>query len=399
VRQSVDVIQVDKKQQQPILGEPTVVSDVAARSRPGVLVKAKPKIVTVHRWLALIAGIFLILQGLTGTLVVFRQELNRVIHPAAMKAAPASIQPLLSNVIRAAKAAVPGEIVSRVDYPRAQDDVYIVRLDGNGEAIATVDQRGIVMRAGSIWFWPVEAAYLIHQSLMSGASGQVAIGFVGMALAFLALSGLLYWWPVRGSLGKALEKTIRVKLTKGRAARELHRSLAIFCSLYFLLQAFTGLSMAWSAWSVPAVGAVFPVMRKEPKFVGTSCARPNSVDAGIASARVAMPGAIIKSVRFKPDGQVLTVYFQSPITYPSRIVDRVWVDTCNSHVIAAETRSGFGDLLLDWLQPIHSGEWLGSSGRLLSFGLAIALIFVGISGYILWLGRIVNRRRTRYGAH
>jgi uncharacterized iron-regulated membrane protein len=357
------------------------------------LAKAKPKLFAAHRWLALFAGMFLILQGTTGTIIAFRQELDRTVHHAAMKVLPAVAQPPLSEVIRAAQAALVGERVSRVDYPDAKDDAYIARLSGKFDAIATVDQRGVVTRAANVWFWPVEAAYLIHQSLMGGLLGQTAVGLVGIALIILALSGFLYWWPTHGRIGQAFERTIHVKLARGRAARELHRALAITYSFYLLLSAITGLMMAWSIWTLPAVGAVFPVMRQEPKFVRKLCAAPRPIDASIAAARAIMPGATIKSVRFTTD-QVVAIYFRSRVTYPARIVDRVWVDMCNADVIAAETKSGSGDAIFNWLQPIHSGEWLGLLGRVLTLSAAIALMTTGVSGYVLWLGRALKQRRV-----
>jgi uncharacterized iron-regulated membrane protein len=106
-----------------------------------------------------------------------------------------------------------------------------------------------------------------------------------------------------------------------------------------------------------------------------------------------MPGATIKSVRFTTD-QVVAIYFRSRVTYPARIVDRVWVDMCNADVIAAETKSGSGDAIFNWLQPIHSGEWLGLLGRVLTLSAAIALMTTGVSGYVLWLGRALKQRRV-----
>jgi uncharacterized iron-regulated membrane protein len=57
-----------------------------------------------------------------------------------------------------------------------------------------------------------------------------------------------------------------------------------------------------------------------------------------------------------------------------------------------KTRNGPGDTFFDWLLPIHSGEWLGLPGRLLSWSAALALVVMGISGYGLWVIRRMRRR-------
>ena len=51
---------------------------------PTALTRAKPKILAVHRWLALVAGLFLMCQGLTGSLIAYRYELNRALHPGIL---------------------------------------------------------------------------------------------------------------------------------------------------------------------------------------------------------------------------------------------------------------------------------------------------------------------------
>src|ERR1700748_1540101 len=95
---------------------------------PMSFARAKPKFLAVHLWLALVAGLFVLSQGLSGTVVAFRYELNRALHPGAMTVAPQPTQPKLAAIIKAAQAAMPGAKAARVDYPRVPDDAYIVRM-------------------------------------------------------------------------------------------------------------------------------------------------------------------------------------------------------------------------------------------------------------------------------
>jgi uncharacterized iron-regulated membrane protein len=108
---------------------------------PTVLTRAKSKILTVHRWLALIAGLFLMSQGLTGSLIAFRYELNRALHAGVLTVAPRAGPPPLGDVIKAAESALPGTRVSRVHYPRAVDDATIARLVHSGEWLGLPGRR------------------------------------------------------------------------------------------------------------------------------------------------------------------------------------------------------------------------------------------------------------------
>jgi uncharacterized iron-regulated membrane protein len=369
---------------------------------PTALTRAKPKILAVHRWLALFAGLFLLSQGLTGSVIAFRYELNRAFYPGVLTVAPRAVQPPLRTIIKAAETAVPGARVARVDYPHAADDAYILRLNDvktDALSIAAVDQAGRVTRAKGIWSWPVEAAYQIHERMMAGEIGQRAVGFIGLSLVLLALSGLTHWWPTRGRFAKTLGQSVRPQLTRGRVTRELHRAVGVVFVLYLVMMATIGLTMAWEPWTKPLVGLVLPVSREEVKVPKKSCAEPKGLDDKIAVAQSQRPNQAIKSVRFQSKGRIVAVYFQSRTTYPPRATDHVWINACSAKVLAIsdQTRNGAGDNVFDWALPVHSGEWLGLPGRLLSWSAALALIIMAVSGYTLWILRILRRNGRPVG--
>jgi uncharacterized iron-regulated membrane protein len=364
---------------------------------PTILLRVKPKILAVHRWLALLAGLFVILQGLTGTLIAFRYELNRVVYPGIMTVAADGASAPVGAIIRAAERALPGAHVTRLDYPRAADDAYIARLVypyTDNAAIATLDHQGHVMRARGIWAWPVEAAFQLHANLLSGDAGLRAVGFVGLAVVLLALSGLLYWWPNRGRFAVTLGQTLRPKPVN----RDLHRFIGVVYALYLLMMATLGLTLAWEPWVQPVIGQFLSFAPDaKPKVPKKRCAAPAPIEASIAAAQGLRPGQAIKSVRFPNKGRIVAVYFQSNITTPTRVTDHVWLDACSADVLAADdpAQNRSGDTFFNWLLPIHSGDWLGLPGRLLSWSAAVALVLMGVTGYVLWLLRVLKRRRGR----
>jgi uncharacterized iron-regulated membrane protein len=79
-----------------------------------------------------------------------------------------------------------------------------------------------------------------------------------------------------------------------------------------------------------------------------------------------------------------------------RATDHVWVDRCTAQVLAkkeADTALA-GNLIFDWLLPIHAGEWLGLPGRILAVIGALALAGFGITGYVLWIARKTKTRKV-----
>lgn len=356
--------------------------------------RLKPEFLKYHRWIGLVAGLFLLIQGLTGTLIAFRPELNRALHPA-MIVAPSGHPVPLAKMIKAAQAAMPGYKVTRTDYPRRPDDAYLLRLAGKGGALAivTMDGLGHVTRAAPLSGWPVEWAYQVHIGTLYG--GEPMIGYVGLALIAMALTGLYVWWPLRNRFRGAFRVATD---TPARATRDLHRFLGTALSAVLLVIALTGLTMAWTEWMRPAAALVLPFSTDTaPKPPKAPCAKKAPLDDAIAAAVARRPGQAIKSVRLQAKGRIVAVYFQSPIAYPARITDHVWVDACTAEVMVVNDQAGAraGNWLFNWLLPIHSGEWLGLPGRLLSWIAALSLVFTSVTGYALWVIRTAQRRRAK----
>src|SRR6185437_3163356 len=163
------------------------------RRLPMATARSRPVLLKLHRWIGLFAGIFVLLQGLTGSLIAFRYELDRAIHPTAMVVLAHQIPAPLAALIGAAQKALPGYKVTRVDYPRQPDDAFIARLTGKAGdfAIATLDAAGHVTRAAPLAAWPVEFAYQWHIGTFYG--GEPMMGFVALAVLAMALSGLYVW--------------------------------------------------------------------------------------------------------------------------------------------------------------------------------------------------------------
>jgi uncharacterized iron-regulated membrane protein len=254
-----------------------------------------------------------------------------------------------------------------------------------------------VLRTGPLAAWPVEFAYQIHTELLSGDTGERVVGFTGLMILFLALTGPFVWWPGLGRMKPALQ----VKLSAGlyRGARDLHRTAGAVAAPVLLMSAATGVLMAWQPWLAPVVATVAPVRGSAaPKAPPGECAAPRTLDDVIAAGVAARPGQVIKGVRFPgKEGKVAAIYLRSTELADPRATDHVWVDACSAKVLRQKTAAGeptgsrfFGGLL--W---IHTGEALGLVGRfLVLFGAATA-VGLGFTGYIQWFSRTAKMRRNR----
>ena len=361
---------------------------------------AKLLLIKLHRWVGLVVGLLVILQGVTGAAVAFRHELNRLIHPQALVVAPPAHAAPLAAIAAAGKAAFPDRKLARIDLPVAPDDAYMVRLDApSGDiAYAAVDPRTAqVLRQGPLAAWPVEFLYQLHMNLLSGETGERIVGFTGFGLLFMLLTGPFVWWPGLGRMRQALTVNLSVDLHRG--TRDLHRLAGLLAVPILLVSAATGLLMAWQPWLSPALNLVAPVVEtKAPKAAPGPCAQPASLDDAVTSAAARHPGQTIKSVRFPgKGGKVVAVYFRALNTSNGRATDHVWVDACSAKVLREKgaLTEAAGSQFFNGLLWVHTGQWLGVVGRVLVLLGALTAAGLGISGFIQWLARNARLRRNR----
>src|SRR4029079_10750109 len=79
--------------------------------------------------------------------------------------------------------------------------------------------------------------------LMSREFGRPLVGWLGVAMCLLGISGLVLWWPKRGQWKFAFK--VRCTASGLRFHRELHAATGIWIFLVFMAVSFSGVVIAW----------------------------------------------------------------------------------------------------------------------------------------------------------
>lgn len=364
------------------------------------MTRIRPALLSVHRWIGLAFGLLLIVQALTGAAILFREELNRAIHADALTVVPRGpampVQRML-DMVRAAHGDAP---VARIEYPTTADEAFLFRLelgDGSHRRMVAVDPyRGVVTRDGELGDWPIEWLFELHHELLAGDTGAMLVGIGGIALLFLALTGPFLWWPGRGGMKRGFSVTFQGGGYRG--ARDLHRVGGVVFALLLAVSAFTGIVMVWKAPLQPVINLVVPTVAKpsvKVKERGDAALLP--LDRVVAAAVDRYGGARVRNVRFPGGtGRVVTVFLEADDHPRPRASNQIWLDGYTARPLgtyeAAANPPGNG--FIDWMLPIHSGEFLGTPGRWLFLFEALALAGFGLTGFWMWIAR----RRLRAAA-
>ena len=331
----------------------------------------KPGLFRVHKWLGITAAAFLFVQALTGLALVFGPELARLIDPSGMTSKPGAADAAPNRLIAAAEAQYPDYRISRLVYPATKDDTYLVHLTNEQGALRYVSldrHDASVLRQGSIWHFPMIAVFNIHDQWLVGRPGMVLVMMSGLSLVTMAISGFLFWLP-RRSIGRNL--AIRWNLKPRLVLRQLHRTTGVVAFPFLLFQAVTGLSI------------VIPMVIDQPvKQWNTRESFAPRVELAVDLARQHYVDHAIRDVRVVTPTRI-NVFFRAP-ERNSRAVDRVTVDTQGRRVESVLDASADRAI---WVvtYPLHTGEYLGLTGRIFLLLVGLALAGLACAGAVMWV--------------
>jgi uncharacterized iron-regulated membrane protein len=133
--------------------------------------RLRPFLLKLHRWTGLTVGILLLIQGLTGATIVFRDEIDRIIHPCDRRRAD-RIARAGSTDARHGSGAHPDATVNRIEISRWVDGAALFKLtDPHTKAlrlIAVDPFRNHILRDGTRAAWPTEWLFAVHHTLLAG---------------------------------------------------------------------------------------------------------------------------------------------------------------------------------------------------------------------------------------
>jgi uncharacterized iron-regulated membrane protein len=368
----------------------------------------------VHLYLGLFAGAVFVLIGLSGSLLAFGSTLDEWLNPELMTVVVGNentIKPLDELVTAGLKALPPDGKVLDLEFPRHPELAFQLWFEQPSPKSGDPERHQILINpyTGAVtgqrllidferpWRDPLMDFILrFHYSLALGSMGMTVVGFIGLALLFSVLTGLILWWPSPGKLKKAL--TIKRNASLERLNFDLHKTFGFYSAIILLFLILSGVYLIFPDYGRGVVSAFSPVVEPWPVYLSTV---PKEHKSPISLAKI----KAITDARF-PDGEYRWIIFpqneNDVFLVGKREVNEVnqkipyrslWIDQYSGTILhVRENRTATaGDAFEQWLYPLHSGEAFGVTGQsiILVTGLVPLMLFV--TGVIRWL----QKRRVR----
>lgn len=368
-----------------------------------------------HFYAGLIAVPFMILLAVTGSLYLFRDEIDGTVFAHRNVVAAQATAPLPpSRLVEAAQATLPGSTLSayrepsgptasvRVGLKTEAGTVYAFVNPYTGEVLGSVaktDEFNEIVRK-------------LHSLAYFGPyANRVIEAMAGFAI-ILVVSGLYLWWPRRQSGGVV---TVRGTPSKRVFWRDTHAVTGAFAGVLIAFLALSGLP--WSSfWGgklteiATATGTGYPAAlwdnvptsgehaEHAMETVGwTMEASPMPMSHAMAMSPIGLDRAVGiarekgMAPRFEVTPPADTKGVYSAAVFPDDLakVQTIHIDQYSGEPIVDIGYADYGSLskLTELGINIHMGQEFGLANQLLMLSTCLAIILSSVAAVVMWLKR------------
>jgi uncharacterized iron-regulated membrane protein len=353
-----------------------------------------------HMYLGLCVGLLLAMSGLTGSLLVFGEEIDGLLNASLLKVEPRSEQRAsLEDVLKSVRQAYPSEKPARIRLPREAEATYEVCFEAKADPrCAYVNPHDATVLGSRVPAHSFKSRlFYLHRRLLSGETGETIIGIGGIVLVLLSLSGVVLWWPGRKRLASGWK--IRWRSSRYRVNYDLHRILGVCAMLFLSITAFTGAAMVFRPTFESILKQVAPAPKPAPRPTSTiKDGERASLDDILRSAGAALPEGELTMITLPatPTAAIVVRKKVSGELHPSGR-SLVYLDQYSGQLLLAENalEAPRPARIVNNLYPLHTGRLAGIWTRVLQVfvGFMPALLF--FTGFMMWLSRLRARNSAK----
>lgn len=342
----------------------------------------------LHRWLGLGAMLLVSFLGLSGSLLVWKPEIEARLHPRLFRVQTpqrlvvAPLQPTLSEI----KRRFPSRKPSFLFMARGASQTHEWWLDKGEWRVYSDPGSGEILGAQSESQNAMACLRRGHTHLFVGEWGEQVAAWSGLMLFCLCLSGLILWWPRKKTGWKrAFWPQLRTN-TRGKIY-ELHRVFGLWASGFLLLASFTGMALVWHDLAETLAAPLGTANVKRAKASGAMIL---PLDEYLRRANTAFPEGQVTRIAF-PAGKnaPLVVRKKLPGEWHPNGQNSIALDPRSGRVLSvvSSRNAPSGQRLLNLRFPLHTGVWAANWSRALTSLVGLAPLLFSVSGFLMWRAR------------
>ncbi len=345
--------------------------------------------VQIHLWLGLGLAVLLVPIGLSGAALVWHDQLDALIHPARYAATAGPSLPLSRLVARASASLERGfqPVALRMPEGEGWPATVSAREGRRGEGAAgrprlvtvyldppTGRVLDIIEFRGSL----IGVLHRFHENLtVPEWNGRAIVGWAGVAMLILSLSGIYLWWPRNGGFLRGL------RFTRGPALSfNLHHLFGFWISIPLAVVSATGVYLGFPQQGRDVLASIAPML--PPQRGGFAAPLMQKPELGIDRAAEIATAAVAGS-------RLAAIFLPTQQSGAWRVQLRD-AEAAETTTIMVDDRSGTpgrvtplaGDRAALWIRAIHEGGRGGFIWKVLVFVCGVLPAVFAITGVVIW---------------
>lgn len=404
---------------------------------------------TIHLYLSLAAGLVIFSSCLTGTMLVFEEELEHLFHNdryyVKAKGERKPVDELVTTALRKVKGARPASVKvykdrgrtveiglitpgkpgerggaengqpaagsrgkfkperkgGRDDQPNRQQDAANPKKGGekgrDAKPSLTVyvnpysgEVVDVFNKRSSFLF----QAEMFHRFLLTGKDslGNTVVAVCTLFFLFILITGLILWWPKTKAI---MRQRLKIKFSGNtkRLVNDLHIVTGFYTSVFLIVIVLTGLIMTFD-WANKVLFSLTgsKVVKEQPKppLSGAGEGRNKlAVDDIITTISSQFERAAYLNVRLPKDS---TGVYSVQLINEGQVEttgDTYFIDQYDGHIAGRQlfAEKNKGQQARAFVKPIHTGSVYGLPTKIISFIVCLLSLIFPVTGVMMWLNR------------
>lgn len=368
----------------------------------GVSTSIRSVLWKTHRWISFGLLILLVPVSLSGAVLVFQDELDAVLHPARYATTGDTVLPPSAYLASAAKA-LGGSQPSNVRFPEDASAPVTVQArsagpDGKPRVMNVYldPPTARVLDAADFRSSLLGFMHVFHENLtVPEFSGRAIVGWTGVGMLVLALSGIVLWWPRNGMFVRGLRWR-----RSPTVSNNLHHLAGFWISLPLAFVSLTGIYLSFPPQARSVLSSVVPMTPQGPRGFGPP----------MRQTALTADGALDAALRIEPGARAAAIFMPmaargeaAPAAIPNWRLQLRKSDG-DMLMVLVNDRNGealrppaplTGDRTAQWIRWLHEGSHSGLLWQVIVLLTGILPTVFGITGVMMWLRGRRKRKALR----
>jgi uncharacterized iron-regulated membrane protein len=324
----------------------------------------------IHLWTGIGLGLYAVLISVSGSAIVFRNEIFKALGDAPKQVAVQGVRLTADQLRDIAHRDYPGYAITFLFESKRPNQATEIWLEKGSSKQQRLFNPYSGADLGRSVPWGISAVSWFsdfHTNLLSGPKGRIVNGVASIFLTLVCLTGAILWWP--GISKWRYSMIVNPKANWKRLNWELHSVIGFWTFALVFMWAFTGVYLVFPEPFQKAVNHYAPLdFYRLP-------------DAGLIAPPLPdrAPNPVFALVDDPPQPLPL------PPTRPGGKGNGKGRRRYVPHYSA-------GDTLLRWIYYLHFGNFAGNKTKAAWVALGLLPVALFITGFIMWWNRVLRHK-------